>query len=86
MPLSPEKLRACAQARTAIATIGRLVPLEGISGSQRRQRALMSAYNTLSKQSGHLGIGIAPLHSYDPERILTIAAAFKQQLEQRYPQ
>jgi hypothetical protein len=85
-PLSQEKQDACTRARSALDTIERLVPQERQRASQKRKRALLGAYKTLSWQCPILGIGIQPFHEYSPEKLLKIAAIFKQQLEQRYPQ
>jgi hypothetical protein len=83
--LSPEKQQALSRARASIAKIEQLVPQERERRSQKREQSLLSAYNTLSKQSSPLGIGIRPFYGYEPEMILKIATQFKQQIEQRYP-
>jgi hypothetical protein len=82
--LTQAQIQAITQARTAIGTIERLVPQERNHRSQQHRRALLSAYTELSWQCSPLGIGIAPFYEYDPEKLLTIAARFKDQLEQRY--
>lgn len=85
-PLTQEQSLALTLAQAAIETIERVVPQEQGGRSQQRQRTLLGAYDTLSRQSSHLGIGIAPFYNYDMEKLLSIAAQFKRQIEQRYAQ
>ena len=76
--------QAGARAWEAIKTIERLVPQEQKRSSQKRRQTLLRAYQTLSRQSPVLGIGIAALGNNPTlEKLLSGAQHFKQQVEQR---